>query len=99
MFIQPVARIVSTPINIDIIDVAYDFSKETDSRGYTSWRPGGNRRGSKPRMESYQEKLRELEERQRILLELAQRMQCPCDGSAAPVADGGTNHADTAPLR
>jgi hypothetical protein len=44
------------------------------------------------------DELRKLEERDRMLLLLVQRLQGVCDGSSAPVADGKTNHADAAPI-
>ena len=44
------------------------------------------------------DELRKLEDRQRVLLLLVQRLQQVCDGSSAPVADGATNHADAAPI-
>jgi hypothetical protein len=44
------------------------------------------------------DELRKLEDRQRMLLQLVQRLQRVCDGSSAPVADGATNHADAAPI-
>jgi hypothetical protein len=43
------------------------------------------------------DELRKLEDRQRVLLLRVRMLQQVCDGSSAPLADGGTNHADAAP--
>jgi hypothetical protein len=45
------------------------------------------------------DELRKLEERHRVLLQLVKTLQRQCNESSAPVADGATNHADSAPSR
>ena len=44
------------------------------------------------------DELRKLEDRQRMLQLPVQMLQQVCDGSSAPVADGATNHADSASI-
>ena len=44
------------------------------------------------------DELRKLENRQRVLLLRVQMLQREYDGSSVPVADGATNHADSAPI-
>jgi hypothetical protein len=44
------------------------------------------------------DELRKLEARQRVLLLRVRMLQQVCDGSSAPLTDGGTNHADAAPI-